>query len=61
MTEALIILLNMRGGCTTVGDTVHTLFRVNGRRPRRSAATDEMPDNDKAERAEASGQVALAE
>lgn len=32
MNEAIIILLNMRGGCATVGDKVHTLFRVNGRR-----------------------------
>ena len=31
MTEAIIILLNMRGGCATVGDKVHALFRVNGR------------------------------
>ncbi len=37
MTEAIIILLNMRGGCATVGDKVHTLFRVNSnRRPRQS-------------------------
>jgi hypothetical protein len=34
MTEAIIILPNMRGGCATVGDKVHTLFRVNNRRPR---------------------------
>ncbi len=34
MTEAVIILLNMRGGCATVGNKVHTLFRVNNRRPR---------------------------
>ncbi len=33
MTEAIIILPNMRGGCATVGDKVHTLFRVNNRRP----------------------------
>jgi hypothetical protein len=32
MTEAIIILPNMRGGCATVGDTVHTLFRVSNRR-----------------------------
>ena len=31
MTEAIIILLNMRGGCATVGDKVHTLFRVTSR------------------------------
>jgi hypothetical protein len=31
MTEAIIILMNMRGGCTTVGDKVHALFRVTSR------------------------------
>ena len=31
MNEAIIILMNMRGGCATIGNTVHTLFRVNGR------------------------------
>ena len=37
MTEAIIILMNMRGGCATVGKTVHTLFRVNNnRRPSKS-------------------------
>lgn len=33
MSEATLIFQNMRGGCATVGKTVHTLFRVNGRRP----------------------------
>jgi hypothetical protein len=33
MSEALLIMPNMRGGCATVGTKVHTLFRVNGRRP----------------------------
>ena len=32
MNEAVLILPNMRGGCATIGGTVHTLFRVNGRR-----------------------------
>ena len=32
MNEAVLILPNMRGGCATIGSTVHTLFRVNGRR-----------------------------
>jgi len=32
MNEAILILPNMRGGCATVGNTVHTLFRVSGRR-----------------------------
>ena len=31
MNEATLILPNMRGGCATVGTTVHTLFRVSGR------------------------------
>jgi hypothetical protein len=30
MTEAIIILAHMRGGCATVGDKVHALFRLNG-------------------------------
>ena len=29
MIEATIIMLNMRGGCATVGGKVHTLFRVH--------------------------------
>lgn len=32
MSEAVIILPNMRGGCATVGGKVHTLFRLNNRR-----------------------------
>lgn len=33
MSEATLIFPHMRGGCATVGTTVHALFRVNGRRP----------------------------
>lgn len=33
MSEATLIFPNMRGGYATVGNTVHTLFRVNARRP----------------------------
>ena len=33
MNQAILILPNMRGGCATLGTTVHTLFRVSGRRP----------------------------
>ena len=33
MNEAVLILPNMRGGCATVGNKVHTLFRVTSRRP----------------------------
>jgi hypothetical protein len=40
MNEAVLILPNMRGGCATVGNTVHTLFRVSGRRPREMARPD---------------------
>jgi hypothetical protein len=42
MNEAIIILMNMRGGCATIGDTVHALFRVNGRS--RKAKLDESND-----------------
>ncbi len=41
MNEAVLILPNMRGGCATVGNTVHTLFRVTSRRPRHMARPDE--------------------
>jgi hypothetical protein len=40
MNEAILILPNMRGGCATVGNTVHTLFRVTSRRPRPMAGAD---------------------
>jgi hypothetical protein len=29
MIEAAIIPLNVRGGCATIGDQVHALFRVS--------------------------------
>lgn len=41
MNEAILILPNMRGGCATVGNTVHTLFRVTSRRPRPMAVAKE--------------------
>ena len=41
MSEAVLILPNMRGGCATVGGTVHTLFRVSSRRPRPMARPDD--------------------
>jgi hypothetical protein len=41
MNEAVLILPNMRGGCATVGNTVHALFRVTNRRPRPMAEPDE--------------------
>ena len=40
MNEAVLILPNMRGGCATVGNTVHTLFRVTSRRAREMARPD---------------------
>ena len=43
MSEAVLILQNMRGGCATVGNTVHTLFRVNGRRPTRDVSATDKP------------------
>ena len=43
MNETQIILLNMRGGCATVGNTVHTLFRVTSRRARRADEVQENP------------------
>jgi hypothetical protein len=41
MNEAILILPNMRGGCATVGTTVHTLFRVTSRRPRPMARPED--------------------
>ncbi|QLH72603.1 hypothetical protein [Rhodopseudomonas palustris] len=31
MSEATLILPNMRGGCATASGKVHTLFRINSR------------------------------
>jgi len=42
MNEAILILPNMRGGCATVGNTVHTLFRITSRRPRPMAGGKEQ-------------------
>jgi hypothetical protein len=44
-TEAIIILLNMRGGCATVGGKVHTLFRFNNRRRAEMAKDDKSDAN----------------
>lgn len=46
MSEAILILLNMRGGCATVGDKVHTLFHVNNRCPRQSANSEKKAEGD---------------
>lgn len=36
MSEPTLILQNMRGDCATDGNTVHALFRFNGRPKRRA-------------------------
>ena len=40
MSEATLILPNMRGGCATVGTVVHTLFRVSNRSHRMMSQPD---------------------
>ena len=40
MSEAELILPNMRGGCVRVGNKVHTLFRLTTIAPRRHATID---------------------
>ena len=45
MNEAVLILPNMRGGCATVGTTVHTLFRITSRRPRPMAGPQQKAAN----------------
>lgn len=37
MSEATLILPNMRGGCATANGKVHTLFRINSRVRRKMA------------------------
>jgi hypothetical protein len=49
MNEATLILPNMRGGCATVGTTVHTLFRVSGRRLRPMARPDDSAETARGE------------
>ena len=44
LSDAVIILANMRGGYTNVGSTVHTLFRMSGRR-RPSEPNKELGEN----------------
>lgn len=46
MNEATLILPNMRGGCATVGGTVHTLFRVSNRSHRPMAQPDSATGHD---------------
>ncbi|WP_375411500.1 hypothetical protein [uncultured Bradyrhizobium sp.] len=53
MSEAVLILPNMRGGCATVGTTVHTLFRITNRRPRPMARPDGSAGETLPERGEA--------
>jgi hypothetical protein len=57
MSEATLILPNMRGGCATVGNTVHTLFRVSSRKPRPMANGDSAQQTDRAETANAQSQA----
>jgi hypothetical protein len=49
MTEATIILTNMRGGCATVGDKVHALFRVTGRSKRSAETSREVSEDTRRE------------
>ena len=54
MGEPNIILLNMRGSCAKVDNTVHTLFRFNGRpRQRATANAPTLSAQDVAEAIEA--------
>lgn len=55
MSEPTLILQNMRGSCATEGETVHALFRFNGRPQRQtpSASTDTISAKDVAEAVEA--------
>ncbi|RED30496.1 hypothetical protein BJ123_1164 [Rhodopseudomonas thermotolerans] len=59
MSEATLILPNMRGGCATADGKVHTLFRINSRVRREMAkpaamtssppaANDDHPSDDHA-------------
>jgi hypothetical protein len=57
MSEATLILPNMRGGCATVGNTVHTLFRVSSRKPRPMANGDSAQQTDRGETANAQSQA----
>ena len=43
MSEAELILPNMRGGCVRVGNKVHTLFRLTSIPPVKSTAADRHP------------------
>jgi hypothetical protein len=49
MSEAVIILPNMRGGCATVGGTVHTLFRINNRCPGQTGTAEKRREQAPAE------------
>jgi hypothetical protein len=57
MSEATLILPNMRGGCATVGNTVHTLFRVSSRKPRPMANGDSAQQTDRGETTDAQSQA----
>jgi hypothetical protein len=48
LTEAVIILANMRGGYANVGPTVHTLFRMS-RRPAQEVERSPITEVDSAQ------------
>ena len=45
MSEAVLILRNMRGGCATVDNKVHALFRVTSRGPAPIVKLDDSGTN----------------
>jgi hypothetical protein len=57
MNDTIIIMLNMRGSCASVGDKVHALFRVNNRR----SAAKKINDPEETIVVGASEQTGLAE
>jgi hypothetical protein len=45
LSDAVIILANMRGGFANVGSTVHTLFRMSDRPRKQKKEADSAPSN----------------
>jgi hypothetical protein len=43
LSDAVIILANMRGGYAHVGSTVHTLFRMSDRPQKKTKEVDSAP------------------
>ncbi len=52
LSDAVIILANMRGSYVNVGNTVHTLFRMSGRRTPSGANADGGENIDSRSRSE---------